>query len=148
MADPRELILDRLVEIGAGIEGIVTAKRNIKRPPDELLDAIVVLDADETADQGDPSGRQSHSYRRVGMTPEIYILAKGKPEEVGTRVNLLRARFVKAVLTDSELIALLGSNGEMRYEGCATALSWGREMIGDMGVSFTFHYVLRPELLA
>ena len=32
-------------------------------------------------------------------------------------------------------------------KGCATALARGRSMEGEMGVSFSFTYVLRPEQL-
>jgi hypothetical protein len=70
-----------------------------------------------------------------------------KPEELGTAINALRAQLVKAILTDTGLLAILGSNGEARYEGCATALARGRSMEGEMGVSFSFAYVLRPEEL-
>jgi hypothetical protein len=46
-----------------------------------------------------------------------------------------------------QLAGLVGSSGEVRYEGCATALARGRSMEGEMGVSFSFTYVLRPEEL-
>ena len=41
----------------------------------------------------------------------------------------------------------LAFDGDIRYEGCATALARGRSMEGEMGVSFSFTYVLRPEEL-
>ena len=43
--------------------------------------------------------------------------------------------------------SLVGTNGDIRYEGCATALARGRMMEGEMGLSFTFTYVLRPDAL-
>lgn len=147
MADVRELVLARLVEIAEGVAGVVTARRNIKRPADDRLPAIVVLDADEAAEETDPGGHPHRGPRRIAMSPETYILTAGKPEEVGPAINALRALWVKAVLTDATLASIIGTNGEIRYEGCATGLSWGREMIGDMGVSFSFHYVLQPAQL-
>ena len=81
------------------------------------------------------------------MTPEIYILLGAKPEDLGTVINTLRARLVKAILMDPSLLTILGSSGDARYEGCATALARGRSMEGEMGVSFSFTYVLRPEEL-
>ena len=81
------------------------------------------------------------------FTPEIYILLGAKPEELGSVINALRARFVKSVLDDSQLGSIVGTNGDIRYEGCATALARGRSMEGEMGVSFSFTYVLRPEEL-
>ena len=147
MTDRRELILVRLLEIAKGIEGIAGAFRNRDEISEKQRPAIVILDADEAADDADPGSRPARSPRRVAMTPEIYILLGAKPEELGSVINALRARFVKAVLGDVQLASIVGSNGEVRYEGCATALARGRSMEGEMGVSFSFTYVLRPEEL-
>ena len=147
MTDRREMILTRLLEIAVGVEGIVAAFRNKDEISERQRPAIVILDADEAADDADPASRPSRAPRRVAMTPEIYILLGAKPEDLGTAINRLRARFVKAVLGDAQLSLIVGSNGDIRYEGCATALARGRSMEGEMGVSFSFTYVLRPEEL-
>lgn len=147
MTDRREMILVRLLEIARGIPGIVTSFRNRDEISERQRPAIVILDADEAADDADPISRPPRSPRRVAMTPEIYILLGAKPEDLGTAINALRVRLVKAVLTDEPLRTIIGSNGEVRYEGCATALARGRSMEGEMGVSFSFTYVLRPEEL-
>lgn len=147
MTDRREMILARLLEIARTVEGVSAAFRNRDEISEKQRPAIVILDADEAADDSDPSARPSRSPRSVAMTPEIYILLGAKPEDLGTAINVLRARVVKAVLTDVALPAILGSNGQVRYEGCATALARGRSMEGEMGVSFSFTYVLRPEEL-
>ena len=147
MTDRREMILTRLLEIAVGVEGIVAAFRNRDEISEKQRPAIVILDADEAADDADPSSRPSRAPRRVAMTPEIYILLGAKPEDLGTAINSLRARFVKAVLGDAQLSLIVGSNGDIRYEGCATALARGRSMEGEMGVSFSFTYALRPEEL-
>jgi hypothetical protein len=147
MTDRREMILSRLLEIAGSTEGIVAAFRNKDEISEKQRPAIVILDADETADDADPSSRPSRAPRRVAMTPEIYILLGAKPEELGSVINALRARFVKSILGDSQLGSIVGTNGDIRYDGCATALARGRSMEGEMGVSFSFTYVLRPEEL-
>ena len=147
MTDRRELILVRLLEIAKGIESIAGAFRNRDEISEKQRPAIVILDADEAADDADPTTRPSRSPRRVAMTPEIYILLGAKPEELGSVINAVRARFVKSVLRDSQLGSIVGTNGDIRYEGCATALARGRSMEGEMGVSFSFTYVLRSEEL-
>ncbi len=147
MTDRREMILVRLLEIAKGIDGIAAAFRNRDEISEKQRPAIAILDADEAADDADPMHRPSRSPRRIAMTPEIYILLGAKPEELGTAINTLRARLLKAVLSDTQLGSIVGSNGEIRYEGCATALARGRSMEGEMGVSFSFTYVLRPEEL-
>jgi hypothetical protein len=54
---------------------------------------------------------------------------------------------VKAVLTDAQLLAIVGTNGRVRYAGCSTHLGHGRSMEGFMAVHFAIAYVLRPEQL-
>lgn len=147
MTDRREMVLARLLEIARGIEGIAAAFRNKDEISEKQRPAIVILDADEAADDADPVSRPSRAPRRIAMTPEIYILLGAKPEELGTVINTLRARLVKTILADAQLAGIVESNGDIRYEGCATALARGRSMEGEMGVSFTFAYVLRPEEL-
>lgn len=147
MTDRREMILARLLAIAKTCPGIAAAFRNKDEISEKQRPAIVILDADEAADDGDPASRPSRAPRRIAMTPEIYILLGARPEELGTAINTLRARLVKAVLSDVQLARIVGSNGEVRYEGCATALARGRSMEGEMGLSFSFAYVLQPEEL-
>jgi hypothetical protein len=149
MSDKREAILTRLVEIAKTTPGIVVVFRNKDEISDRQRPCIVILDADEAADDGDPSGmpRRPNAPRRVAMTPEFYVMLGAKPEHIGTELNIFRAAILKAVLTDVALASLVGTNGDIRYEGCATALARGRMMEGEMGLSFTFAYVLRPNEL-
>jgi hypothetical protein len=149
MTDKREVIFRRLVEIAKTVPGIVAVFRNKDEISDRQRPCIVILDADEAADDGDPSGmtRRPNAPRRVAMTPELYVMLGAKPEKIGTELNIFRAAILKALLTDAALASLVGTNGDIRYEGCATALARGRVMEGEMGLSFTFTYVLRPDEL-
>jgi hypothetical protein len=149
MTDRRELILARLLGIAQALPGTAAAFRNKDEISDRQRPCIVILDADEAADDADPPGlaRRPNAPRRVGMTPEIYLMLGAKPEDVGTVINGFRAAFIKAVLMDSELASIVGNNGDIRYEGCATGLARGRNMEAEMGLSFTFSYILRPDEL-
>jgi hypothetical protein len=149
MTDKREQILVRLLGIAQSLPGIAAAFRNKDEISDRQRPCIVILDADEAADDADPSGlaRRPNAPRRIGMTPEIYLMLGAKPEDVGTAINGFRVAFIKAVLTDSALATNVGSNGDIRYDGCATGLARGRNMEAEMGLSFTFSYILRPDEL-
>ncbi len=146
--DKREQILQRLVAVAAAVPGINTAVRNQDELSERKRPAIAIFDADETADEA--SERQDHPGRApniVVMTPEVMILLGAAPTTVGSSLNSLRAKLVKAVLTDQQLTSLVGTNGRVRYAGCSTHLGHGRSMEGFMGVHFAFAYVLRPEQL-
>jgi hypothetical protein len=146
--DKREAILARLVEIAAAVDGVTTAVRNQDEISERARPAISVFDADESVDErAEQQGHGGRAPNIVEMTPEVLILLGAPPKDVGTALNALRAKLVKAVLTDSQLIALVGSNGRIRYAGCATHLGHGRSMEGFMGVQFVFAYVLRPDQL-
>ncbi len=145
MMDRREQILQRLLEVAAGV---ITAIRDQDEISERRRPAVAIFDADEIVDEA--SERQDHPGRApnlVVMTPEVLILLGVSPESIGTALNALRAKLVQAVLTDAQLIALAGTNGRVRYAGCSTHLGHGRSMEGFMGVQFAFAYVLRPEQL-
>ncbi|PSJ55764.1 hypothetical protein [Pseudaminobacter soli (ex Li et al. 2025)] len=145
--DHREAILARLVEIAAGVEGVIKAYRNKSDVPERQRPAIVIWDADEQADDGDPTKRPTNAPRRIHMSPEIYILLSGSPEGVGTLINQIRARFVRAVFSDASLKDMTFNGEGIRYEGCATGLARGRSMEGEMGVSISFTYRMWPDKL-
>lgn len=144
MADKRELILARLLEVAQGSEGIAHAYRNKDEISDSERPAVIILDADEQASEDDPKSRPANAPRRVTMTPEIYILQSSTAESLGTLINALRAKLVKAILTDETLLSYTHDARGIRYDGCGTDLARGRQMEGSMGVSMSFTYILNP----
>jgi hypothetical protein len=146
--DKREDILARLAEVAATVPGVNTVARNQDEISEHKRPAIAIFDADETADERtEQQGHPGRAPNIVEMTPEVLILLGARPESVGAALNALRASLIKAVLTDTELIALAGPNGRVRYAGCTTHLGHGRSMEASMGVHFSFAYALRPEQL-
>jgi hypothetical protein len=144
--DKREAILKRLVEIAAGLEGVTSAVRNQDEISERSRPAIAIFDADESAAEH-ATEHPGRAPNIVEMSPEVLILLGAKSETVGSALNALRARLIKTVLADPQLIALVGPNGHARYAGCSTHLGHGRSMEGSMSVQFSFAYVLRPEQL-
>lgn len=143
MADKREDILARLVAIAESIPGVVTVSRNGGQLDDEQRPGIIILDADETAEASDPL----RAPRRITMRPQIYIVLGDVAESIGTAVNAYRAALLKAVLQDAQLQTICGTNGGVQYNGCATALANGRTMEAEIGLDFSFSYILRPDQL-
>lgn len=140
----REDILARLVVIGAAIEGVVLCARNRDEISDRHKPAIIIMDADEAAVEGAPMRSGAASPQIISMTPEIYILLSSEPATVGTQLNAIQSALLSAILNDETLRTITGTNGSIRYEGCATGLSRGRSMEGEMGVSLTFQYPFKP----
>jgi hypothetical protein len=149
MADVREDILARLVEVVAAIPNIRLAHRNNIDITEDQLPAALVLDGDEeTNDSTDLSMRPPNRPTVVHMTPEI-ILAE-QSNEVGSDLTTLRRELIKRVLTDiklNEQIVKTGrfGNGAIRYLGCQTDLGLGRSMLGALKAQFLFKYTLRPD---
>lgn len=146
--DRREQVIARLVEIAGSVEGI---EKVIRNPASGLSDdkrpAITIYDGDEEAASDPVTGRPGRAPRLVAMRPEIYIQLGDLPENVGTKLNEFRRKMVKAVCTDSTLAAILGANGSVLYDGCATALTRGRQVEGEISLGFVFVYVLNPTKL-
>ena len=147
MPDTREDILARLVAIAAAVPGVVTAGRNRVALSETARPAIIVLDADEAAEEDEPRGRPANAPQLVVMTPEFFVLLGAPAAEIGAELNAFRRRIVRRVLTDPALLGLAGPNGLIRYAGCATALAAGRSLEGEMSLAFAIRYVLRPQQL-
>ncbi len=148
MSDQRELILARLLAIYKTVDGVKRVSRNEQVAEDWEFPAILLLDADEDSD--DTVSNRNRPVNRTSlivMSPETYVIFGGLPEDVGSELNRFRARVVKAVLTDAELATLVGTNGDVVYLGCATSLTRGRELIGDIGLNFSIKYLLKPDTL-
>jgi hypothetical protein len=151
--DRREAILAQLFTVLSGISDFKKVYRN--RPMNAaatLRPALFLLDAHE---HPDPEKAMEAVWRRLGltpmrMTPEIFISLADAPENVGSDLNALRIEVLKAVFADvaaadpASLGALVTPNGDVRYEGCTTALTMASGVEGEMGVSLTFLYPLLP----
>lgn len=144
--DKREAILVRLLEIYDGLAEDC-AFRNRTNIPESKLPAIVLLDADENADDSAYGrGRPAKGPVQMEMRPETYVLLAADAKDVGTELSEWRAEIIKAVLTDETLVALT-HGGDIRYDGFETGLAAGRSMQGEARISFTFRYVLQPTRL-
>ena len=142
MSDKRENILVRLMAIYRTVDGVSKVARNEQVADDWHFPALLLLDADEEAEDTTGRGRPPTGVVRVTMEPETYLILGGQPENVGTELNRYRARIIKAVLSDAELLTIVGKNGEIAYLGCATSLTRGSQIIGDIGLNFEIAYVL------
>jgi hypothetical protein len=145
MTDVREDILARLLVVVASVPNIKTAQRNNVDIQEELLPAVSVFDGDE--ESGGADDRSSRLPGRAyvpSMMPEIVVSERhGTGSELGT----FRREIVKRVLGDATLIALVGSNGSIRYVGCQTDFGWIRSQLNAMNVQFVFRYPLKIEEL-
>lgn len=143
--DKREAILARLHVLAGRVEDVKTALRGTDTVSETSMPAIVVNGSDEVTDEsGHDRGRPANSPTKVVMMPDIWIFRAEKSADIETLLNELRARFVKAILTDATLIGLVGTNGQIKYMGCKTNFKRGRQMDGTMRVDITLIYILNP----
>ena len=147
--DRREEILARLPDIGKDIEGIRIAVRNKDEIGERDRPASRVLDGDET--ERDPqqaaTARGGMRTTMMEMMPVVSIELGATPEKVGTELNAFRGKFIKAVLGDAMLAAIVGANGRVRYVGCVTGFLPGRAIEGSIHLQFAIAYPLIPSEL-
>lgn len=146
--DPREAILARLLNVAAAVDTSLSKRRNETDVSGSNLPAVILFDGEEVARETDPAGRNALTLRHVDMTPEVQFRLEAKAEDVGTKLNLYRAKLIDAVLQDTELLALTVNHRSIRYQGSMTATERGRSMEGGIGVAFTFTYLMQPGALA
>lgn len=156
MADTRELILARIETLSTEVAGFITAVRNRGLLKTEKRPAVILLDGDEfpVLTHG---GRQNraHSGREMLITPsvmqlrpELYLLMpEDRPtnDNIGPLLNQKRVDLCKAIAEDAPLRALLGSNGDIIYNGCATDLKSGSALTGQMRLDFHYNYTFFPD---
>jgi hypothetical protein len=149
MSDAREAILARLLIVAKSVDDALNDLRNESDPAAANLPAVILFDGEETARATDPNGRTAFATPRlIDMTPEVQFRLEAKAEDVGTKLNLYRAKLIKAVLSDADLLALTANGQAIRYEGSVTATERGKSMQGGIGVGFTFTYRLNPASVA
>lgn len=145
MADPREDILLRLTAIIAAIAGVETTGRNIDRSEDDRLPAVFLYDGGEDAHENPMATGLSQNV--MTMTPTLLLAVTDVPEAIGTTMNALRAKVVKAVLSDATLVALCRGIRPCgpQYLGCEPMLlSEGRSTVADQSLSISVTYPFNP----
>ena len=144
----REEVLSRLLAILEGLDGFETVVRNRGLLDNDKFPGIVLLDGDETSTKlADGRGRQRMSPVITAMHPQVFILLKtAQPtnENVGQNLNTRRGTIIGAISADAQLLALIGPNGDITYDGCETDLKSGGAMVGEMRLDLTIKCVMNP----
>jgi hypothetical protein len=132
----------------AQVDGVKSVFRNRGEVPADKLPAAVLLDGKEVI----KISTAGHGGMRVPsvftLSPQIFIVLKPRDDinndGVGEELSAFRVQILKLIRDDDTLAALLGSNGEVVYEGHDTDMQTGSTMQGQMQMNFTFSYVLNP----
>ena len=151
MLDNREAILARLAVLLAAIAGIESFARNRGLVANDSRPGIVLLDGDES--ERPPrvgrnlTGRQSMLPVFMAMKPQIFVLMDARQPQnvdVGTDINAFRTAIIRAIAADTTLRSLVGTNGDIVYNGSETDLKSGSPLDGEMRLDFTFSYFVDP----
>lgn len=161
--DRRQAILDRIYALLSGITipllggpdgATAIVPGNIVHNRNELdktlTPGIILLDADEIKDPTQQLRQRGLTETRVPsnimkMTPEIYVVLDTRGignMNVGADLNTARLTILAAILPDTTLQQIVGSNGNIVYDGTVTDLARNRTMQGQLGISITFTYPL------
>jgi hypothetical protein len=152
MTDRREEVLSRLLDILKSVSGVQVAVRNRGELPADKRPAIVLLDGDEVARGAvqQTRGRLTLAPNLIDLSPEIYVLMDAREphnERIGEDMNAMRVLILTSIMKDTPLADVLGSNGDIQYNGCETDMASGRSMAGQMNIRMMFTYALRPSEL-
>ena len=130
------------------VPGNIVLNRN--ELPATLVPGLILLDGDEVRDRTKALPPRGNVENRVPdqvmkMTPEVYVVLDTRTPgnlNVGDDLNTARLAILATILPDPTLQSLVGANGDIWLDGCVTDLSRGRQMKGQMGLSFSFQYPL------
>lgn len=156
MPDTRELILARLLDIAVDQVGFVSKVRNRGLLSTDKRPAIVLLDGDESpvlthggrSNRARSGGIMPMTPQVMQLKPELYITLPENDtsiqETLGTLLNAKRVQLIEAIAEDAPLLILLGSNGNIIYNGCATDLKSGGTLKGQMRLDLLLNYTFFP----
>lgn len=147
--DKRELILRRILAIGTGLVGIKSAWRNRGQLKEDKRPAFVVLDGNEiNPHRVEGRGHAALSTTVMEVSPQLFILLvprdTPKNEGVGEELSQWRAKLIKALAADQQLIDLIGPNGQIIFRGMQTDMVTGSALYGELQFDFGIRYVLNP----
>lgn len=144
MADTRELILARLAVVCGAVAGVSAVARNRLDVAGIARPAVIVQDAiEQLLDR--PQGARHSELQRMELSPGVTIIVRGGgTADPGALLSLYRSAVVAAVLRDADLIALCGTTGGIRYEGCLVPPpdAEGKEHRIDLTLVFTYPLLL------
>lgn len=136
--DRREEICARLPLIAAALAGIRRAVRNVEDVTGRSGPIVAFWDGDEATQ----AQAKKLADRMIEMTPETRILVDAGAADVGPLLNGFRLALIKAVTQDADLLAVVGSAGDIRYDGCSTETAKGERIEGGLALNFRFVYPL------
>jgi hypothetical protein len=143
----REKILRRMLAIAQAIDEIDEASRNQLFADTGAGRRITILEGEELVPDDRFGGHKASDKSQVLMIPEWLIDAGAQRADVGSDLNALYGRCIKAVLTDAELLALTVNGRSIRYGGMTSDLAFMAQMQGKMSLKFRVLYTLDPNAL-
>lgn len=164
-ADRREDVLAYLQALLGTVSGIKACHRDRDGLPDKTnLPAIFLLDGKETLVTEIRSGRTAGvSDTRMlpavfQLEPQVFLQLVPRDDDtnltvggiaapVGPELSAYRVAVIKLLTQDTNLWAMLGSNGTVRYLGCETDMQAMAPLVGQLRLDFQFHYVVDPNKL-
>lgn len=135
------MLLARLAAVCGAVSGIQAVGRNkldvagLARPAVILQDGI-----EQTRDM--PDTARYTEIARMELSPGLTVITRGGPDDIGPLLSLYRSRILAAVLRDSELRDLTGTNGGIRYEGCLVAAPDAEAKEYRLDITLNFYYTL------
>jgi len=149
-ADIRALILEELDTILAGVATHLGHNYYYNRGSfaTNMRPCIVLLDGvEENRLFSNGRGRRALSLMLVTLKPEIFgLLTNEEPKNDGqsAKLSAMRLEIIRAIAASDNLIALVGANGDVVYNGCETDFQNTGTMDGKIQMNFEFVYVLNP----
>jgi hypothetical protein len=145
MTGKREQICARLFAIGQGVHDWTWVQRNVDEIPPHSLPLFGLWDGGQTRVESD-TRQMSRALAPFlcEMTPTLAIAVPGTVDNVGAEANELHDALMHAVLSDTQLYALI-ANKEVRYLDTVVASVKGTEETAiTMNLNFALRYHLVP----
>jgi len=145
--DKRETILSRLAAVCVSVSGISAVVRNALDVPGNARPAVIIQDGIEAMiDQ--PENVRHSELQRMELSPGITVYVRaGGAADAGVLLSRYRTAIVSAALNDGTLRDVTGTNGRIRYEGCAVLPPDAEAKEHRLDITLVFTYAFRLDEL-
>ncbi len=131
------------------VDGEQSIFRNRGEVPVEKMPALVLLDGREEIRISASGKGGILAPTTFTLQPQVFVVCKPTVDNlnvgIGEQMSDWRMKLLRAFTSDEDLIAMLGSNGEVQYLGHETDMQTGGLMLGHLMMRFSLTYVLTPK---
>jgi hypothetical protein len=148
MADRETILAALFTAVSATVADVgesIHFERNRNSPVEELkLPALIMWDGDESQIIGPGAAPSRNPLLLMEMRPEVWGFVSDAKATVGTTMNYLLRRVLRAIYSNADFATTVGKLTDVNIERISTGLGKGKKATADFGIQLQIRYTFQP----